>query len=156
MKKIIRRMKRALLVFIFSISCTLVFAQQSIFEKYEDFKDVTTVYFSKTMLGMMDAASGKNQAITKIAKKLQKLQILECENASLIEKIKQESEKYYRANRYEIVMQVRNDGEHVTIFERKKGRSIPAFALLTSSKRELSIIYVEGNIRLEDIKALAN
>jgi hypothetical protein len=55
---------------------TRMSAQEAIFEKYDDTNGVTTIYISKTMLGMIPNVKAGKHDIGKIAPKLDYLRIL--------------------------------------------------------------------------------
>ena len=132
-----------------------VSAQEAIFEKYEDTNGVTTIYISKTMLGMVPNVKAGKHDIGKIAPKLDYLRILSCEKASLVGALVDEAKKAYRTGGYEVIMKMNDEGEKVTIYQRTLKDGKNEFALLTEEKNEVTIINVMGAITLKDIKDLA-
>ena len=78
---------------VFSIHAS---AQKALFDKYEDTNGVTTIYISKTMLGMIPNVKAGNHDISEIASKLDQLRILTCEKATLIPRILDDAKKIYK------------------------------------------------------------
>ena len=137
---------------VFSIPAS---AQKAFFDKYEDTNGVTTIYISKTMLGMIpDVKAGKHR-IGQIATKLDYIRILSCEKASLMATIIDDARKILRSGNYETIMKMNDDDEKVTIYQRTQKEGKNEFVLLTEDKDEVAIINVMGAITLKDIKDIA-
>ena len=130
-------------------------AQDTLFEKYEDTNGVTTVFISKTMLGMIPNVKAGNHDISEIAGKLDQLRILSCEKASLIPRILEDAKKIYRNEGYEAIIRMNEDGEKMTIYQRTLRGGKNEFVLLKEVSSELSIINVKGAISLKDIQMIA-
>ena len=152
-------MRQRYFLFLFLVTAMTAFvrvsAQEAIFEKYEDTNGVTTIYISKTMLGMVPNVKAGKHDIGKIAPKLDYLRILSCEKASLVGALVDEAKKAYRTGGYEVIMKMNDEGEKVTIYQRTLKDGKNEFALLTEEKNEVTIINVMGAITLKDIKDLA-
>ena len=130
-------------------------AQKAIFDKYEDTNGVTTIYISKTMLGMIPNVKAGKHDIGNIASKLDYIRILSCEKPALFSKLIDEARKTYRSGNYETIMKMNDDGEKVTIYQRTLKDGKNEFALLTEDKDEVTIINLMGAITLKDIKDIA-
>lgn len=134
--------------------CVSLSAQDRLFKQFDNTKGVSTVYISPAMFKLMPKLNVGNKDLAKLASRLSRLQILQCERPSLIPSIKKQAQAYYDNNRYEVIMRVKDDGEHTTIYQKGAGRGAKEFVLLNEEKNELSIIHITGNISLEDIKDL--
>ncbi len=134
--------------------CASLSAQDRLFKQFENTKGVSTVYISPAMFKLMPKLNVGDKDLAKLASRLSRLQILQCERPSLIPSIKKQAQAYYDNNRYEVIMRVKDDGEHTTIYQKGAGRGAKEFVLLNEEKNELSIIHITGNISLEDIKDL--
>ena len=130
-------------------------AQDNLFEKYEDTNGVTTVFISKTMLGMIPNVKAGNHDISEIAGKLDQLRILTCEKASLIPRILEDAKKIYKNDGYEAIMRMNDDGEKMTIYQRTLKGGKNEFVLLQEDSSDLNIINVKGAITLKDIQMIA-
>ncbi len=67
---------------------------------------------------MMGNVKAGNKDISKIASRLDYLQILSCERRSLIPSIKKTAQSIFSQQRFSVVMQVNEGTEHTTIYER--------------------------------------
>lgn len=130
-------------------------AQDKLFDKYEDTNGITTIFISKTMLGMIPNVKAGNHDISEIAGKLDQLRILTCEKATLIPRILEEAKKIYNSDGYEAIMRMNDDGEKVTIYQRSLRGGKNEFVLLQEDSSELNIINVKGVITLKDIQMIA-
>ncbi len=129
-------------------------AQDALFDKYEDTNGVTTVFISKTMLGMIPNVKAGNHDISKIAGKLDQLRILTCEKASLIPHILDDAKKTYKSEGYEAIMRMNDDGGKMTIYQRSLKGGKNEFVLLQEDGSNLNIINVKGAITLKDIQKI--
>ena len=129
-------------------------AQDALFDKYEDTNGVTTVFISKTMLGMIPNVKAGNHDISKVAGKLDQLRILTCEKASLIPHILDDAKKTYKSEGYEAIMRMNDDGGKMTIYQRSLKGGKNEFVLLQEDSSNLNIINVKGAITLKDIQEI--
>ena len=136
-------LKRILLVLILTMSSMYSVAQDQLFKQFDDAKGVSTVYISPTMFRLMPKLEFGDKDITKIASKLTKLQVLECERPSLIPTIKKQATHYYMTNKYEVVMKIKDKDERTTIYLKSYGKNNNEF---------ITIIQLVGHISLSEIK----
>ena len=143
----------ALLTTVFSLFAQ---AQQSFFDKYAEMEGVTSVYISKSMLGLLpDADSTVNGIhIGNIASRLDNIQILSSDESAIISKLRKETADINTKNGYEELMRVRENGEKATIyFKDKKGKK-KEFVLLVDEKDEFTIISIVGDLTLKEIQGM--
>ena len=136
------------------LGCVSLSAQNRLFKQFENTKGVSTVYISPAMFKLMPKLDVGDKDLAKLASRLTRLQILQCERPSLIPSIKKQAQAYYDNNRYEVIMRVKDDDERTTIYQKVVGKGNNEFVLLNEEKDELSLIHLIGNITLEDIKGL--
>ena len=148
-------MKKWILTIVMVLSSSLVFAQSALFKKYENVQGVSTVYISKALLGMMPKLDVGDKDISRIAGKLDHVQILSCERPSLIPSVKAAALGSFKSGGYANLMTVTDDGEQTIIYGKSLGKGKSEFVLLSIEKTELNIINVMGNITLNDIKQIA-
>ena len=149
-------MKKIIFILVLTLSCSMIFAQDALFKKYSNTNGVSTVYISKALLGMMPKMDAGNRDISKIAGKLDRLQVLSCERPSLIQSIRNSAMAYYNKYRYAELMNVNQDGELTIIYGKFHGHGKNEFVLLSIEKEEINIINIYGNVTLNDIKQIAN
>ena len=146
-------MKKILLFLLFGFTFNFAFAQKAFFDKYDDKEGISTIYISATMLRMMGNVQAGNKDITRIAKRLDHIQVLECERPSLINSIKNAAFAYYKQAKYAVVM--KSNGEDVTIYEKRYKNGKNEYVLLTVERDELTIVNLLGRVSLEEIQAIA-
>ena len=95
-------MKRIIFIILMALTCHLSYSQDALFKKYEDVKGISTVFISKSMLSLMPKIEAGDVDISRIASKLDRIQVLECERPSLIPAIKKEAVAYYKKYRPEV------------------------------------------------------
>jgi len=89
-------MKRIILTLCMTmITCITAFAQKALFEKYSETDGISTVYISRNMMRMMGNVKAGNKDISKVAGRLDYLQILSCERPSLIPSIKKSAQSIF-------------------------------------------------------------
>ena len=148
-------MKKILLTLLFSFAFNFVYAQQAFFDRYNDKEGVSTIYISATMLKMMGNVQAGNKDITRIAKRLDHIQVLHCERPSLVNSIRNAAFVYYKQAKYIVVMKTKNNGEDVTIYEKKYKNGKNEYVLLTVERGEFTIVNLLGRVSLEEIQAIA-
>ena len=84
-------MKKILIIQLLLCLCLSASAQKALFNKYSDAKGVTSVYISKAMLGMAAGLKAGKSDISKIAGRLDHLQILTFERPSMIRTVRKEA-----------------------------------------------------------------
>ena len=149
-------MKKILIIIVMVLSCSMIFAQDALFKKYSNTNGVSTVYISKALLGMMPKMNAGNKDVSKIAGKLDRLQVLSCERPSLVPSIKNNAIAYYNKYKYVEMMNVNEDGEITLIYGKSHGHGKNEFVLLSIEKDEINIVNIYGNVTLKDIKQIAN
>lgn len=147
-------MKKILIIQLLLCLCLSASAQKALFNKYCDAKGVTSVYISKAMLGMAAGLKAGKSDISKIASRLDHLQILTFERPSMIRTVRKEAVEAFRKEGFEQIMQVKDDGDNVTIYLKTHKNKKNEFVLFNVSEDELEIINVLGNVTLKEIKGL--
>lgn len=148
-------MKKILLLLLFGFTFNCTFAQKVFFDKFDDKDGVTTVYISASMLKMMGNIQAGDKDISRIAKRLDHIQVLECERSSLIGNIKNAALSYYNQAKYAVVMKTKSNGEDVTIYEKKYQNGKNEYVLLMVEHNEITIVNLLGRVTLEEIKSIA-
>ena len=136
-----------IITLLLSLCSLFTYAQDSFFDKYADMEGVTSVYISKAMLSLMPDMKAEGVNIGKMASKLDNIQILSCEKASVIAQIK---------NGYEELMRINDEGEKTTIFLKHDKEKQKEFVLLSEEQNELTIIIITGNLTLQEIQSIIN
>lgn len=147
-------MKKILIIQLLLCLCLSASAQKALFNKYSDAKGVTSVYISKAMLSLAGNFKAGKSDISKIASRLDHLQILTFERPSMIRTVRKEAVEAFRKEGFEQIMQVKDDGDNVTIYLKTHKNKKNEFVLFNVGEDELEIINVLGNVTLKEIKEL--
>lgn len=148
-------MKKWIMTIVMVFCSSLMFAQNALFKKYENVNGVSTIYISKALLSMYPKLNAGDKDISKIASKLDHVQILSCERPSLIPGVKATALGCFKSGGYNNLMTINDDGNQTIIYGKALGKGKNEFVLLSIEKSELNIINVMGNITLNDIKQIA-
>lgn len=132
-------------------------AQLKEFEKYADTKNVTYVFISKFMLQMAgkDAAPSVPGVDTKsLMKKLNGIQIISSDDKNAIARLKADTQSFVKQGKYELLMQVDEDGDKVRIYHRE-GKQKSAVIMMADEEDEFSVIVFSGTFTLADVQKMA-
>ena len=131
-------------------------AQVKEFEKYADTKNVTYVYISKFMLRMVDASSAPSVPgvnTESLMKKLNGIQIISSENKNAIARLKADTQSFVKQGKYELLMQVDDDGDKVRIYH-KEGKQQSAVVMMADEDGEFAVIVFSGTFTLDDVQKM--
>ena len=146
-------MIRTLLCIMVAISSLTVNAQVKAFEKYADMKNVSYVYISKYMLGMasktsMPSVPGVNTK--SLASKLTGIQIISSEEKTARVKLKNDVKDILAHDKYEVLMQIREDGDKVDIYH-CVGKQQSVVVMLMDEDDSATVMIFSGNFTLDDL-----
>ena len=148
-----QKMIRTLLCIMVAISSLTVNAQVKAFEKYADMKNVSYVYISKYMLGMASKASMPSVPgvdTKSLASKLTGLQIISSEEKTARVKLKNDVKDILARNKYEVLMQIREDGDKVDIYH-CVGKQQSVVVMLMDEDDSATVMIFSGNFTLDDL-----
>ena len=147
---------RILLVVAMVVGSLQANAQVKAFEKYADTKNVTYVYISKFMLRMVDASSAPSVPgvnTESLMKKLNGIQIISSENKNAIARLKADAQSIVKQGKYELLMQVDDDGDKVRIYHRE-AKPQSAVVMMVEEDDEYSVIVFSGTFTLDDVQKM--
>ena len=148
-----QKMIRTLLCIMVAMSSLTVNAQVKAFEKYADMKNVSYVYISKYMLGMASKASMPSVPgvdTKSLASKLTGLQIISSEEKTARVKLKNDVKDILARNKYEVLMQIREDGDKVDIYH-CVGKQQSVVVMLMDEDDSATVMIFSGHFTLDDI-----
>ena len=156
MKKIIALAALALLSF-------ATFAQngKSIYNKYSDRNGVSAVYISPAMFRMIgripEMEMGDNDVdITPIVKSLNGFYLLSADNADVSAELRRDVMRFVERGDYELLMEVKDDGDIVRMYTVGTEEEIRSFVLLVSEPDESTFICFDGRIPRKSFEALVS
>ena len=148
-----QKMIRTLLCIMVAISSLTVNAQVKAFEKYADMKNVSYVYISKYMLGMASKTSMPSVPgvdTKSLASKLTGIQIISSEEKTARVKLKNDVQDILAHDKYEVLMQSREDGDKVDIYH-CVGKQQSVVVMLMDEDDSATVMIFSGNFTLDDL-----
>ena len=148
-----QRFFQTIFVLALAMTCLNASAQVKEFEKYADTKGVTYVYISKYMLslaGKAGAPSLPGMNTKSIMGKLNGIQIITSEDKNASTRLKNDTQNIVKQGKYELLMQVDEDGEKVLIYHRESKQQ-SAVVMMTEESDEITVIVFSGNFTLDDV-----
>lgn len=141
-------------LFLFSFA---VWAQNDVFEKLSNNKDISVVYISKSLLGMMSKSDMKVDGadIKSLAGKLEKMEIYNAESKSGSNLIKAEVDKL-KDKKYETLMRIKDENENITFYAYKEKDKFKDLIMYINTPDECTLIRIAGNFTTEDIQDVVN
>lgn len=146
-------MIKALLCTVLAMVSFTANAQVKAFEKYADMKDVTYVFISKYMLGL--ASKNATPSIPKVdintlKNKLTGIQIIHSEKKGMRKKLKSDVQEILDRDKYEVLMQVKEDNNNVNIFHCVNKRQ-SAVVMLVEEDSGITAIVFSGKFNMDDV-----
>jgi len=148
-----QKMIRTLLCIIVAMTSITVNAQVKAFEKYADMKNVSYVYISKYMLGMASKSSMPSVPgvdMKTLASKLTGIQIISSEEKTARAKLKNDVKAILDRDKYEVLMQMREDGSKVDIYH-CVGKQQSVVVMLMDENDSATVMIFSGNFTLDDV-----
>ena len=144
---------RTLLCAVVSMACLTASAQVKAFEKYADMKNVSYVYISKYMLGMAGKAATPSVPgvdMRSLARKLTGIQIISTEEKTARAKLKNDVKGILARDKYEVLMQIRDDGSKVDIYN-CIGKQQSVVVMLTDEADSATVMVFSGTFTMDDV-----
>lgn len=148
-----QKMIRTLLCIIVAMASLTVNAQVKAFEKYADMKNVSYVYISKYMLRMASNSSMPSVPgvdTKSLASKLTGIQIISTEEKTARAKLKNDVKDILAHDKYEVLMQMREDGDKVDIYH-CVGKQQSVVVMLMDEDDSATVMIFSGNFTLDDV-----
>ena len=148
-----QKMIRTLLCIMVAMASLTINAQVKAFEKYADMKNVSYVYISKYMLGMASKTSMPSVPgvdTKSLASKLTGIQIISSEEKTARVKLKNDVQDILARDKYEVLMQIREDGDKVDIYH-CVGKQQSVVVMLMDEDDSATVMIFSGNFTLDDL-----
>ncbi len=142
---------RSLLCTIMALLCLTASAQVKEFEKYADTKNVTYVYISKYMIGMVGKmATMPGVDISSLSNKLSAIQIITSDDKAAGTKLKKEVQNILSNGKYEKLMQINEDDSKVNIYH-SEGKQQSAVVMISDGDGSVTVMVFSGKFSLDDV-----
>jgi transcription antitermination factor NusA-like protein len=142
---------KSLLCTIMALLCLTASAQVKEFEKYADTKNVTYVYISKYMIGMVGKmANMPGVDVSSLSNKLSAIQIITSDDWDAGKKLKKEVQGILSSGKYEKLMQINDDDSKVNIYH-SEGKQQSAVVMVTDGDGTVTVIVFSGKFNMDDV-----
>ena len=148
-----QKMIRTLLCIMVAMASLTINAQVKAFEKYADMKNVSYVYISKYMLGMASKASMPSVPgvdTKSLASKLTGIQIISSEEKTARAKLRNDVKDILARDKYEVLMQIREDGDKVDIYH-CVGKQQSIVVMLMDEDDSATVMIFSGHFTMDDV-----
>ncbi|MCR5533987.1 MAG: DUF4252 domain-containing protein [Bacteroidaceae bacterium] len=146
-----RTIIKSLLCTVMALLCLTASAQVKEFEKYADTKNVTYVYISKYMIGMVGKmANMPGVDVSSLSNKLSAIQIITSDDWDAGKKLKKEVQGILSSGKYEKLMQVNEDNSKVNIYH-SEGKQQSAVVMVTDGDGTVTVVVFSGKFNMDDV-----
>lgn len=154
-------MKKILAIAASLMLALTTFAQdgQSIYKKYSENTNVSAVYISPAMFKLMGSIpevelGDDDLDITPAIQSLKGMYILDSENRSINNELKEDIQKLVKRGKYELLMEAKDGDELTRIYGIPKGKDYSSLIIFTYEPDECDFICIEGVLSQETLAAL--
>ena len=157
-------MKRIIILAALLLSVTIASAQEgkNIYNRYSGGKGVSAVYISPSMFKIigklpdleMETADGNSMNLAPLISSFQGFYMLDISNPTTVSVINQDVASMISKGRYELVMEVKDEGETLRIYTSGKEEIIESFVFIASDGDSVQFICIDGEMNRSDIEKL--
>ena len=134
-----------------ALLCLTASAQVKEFEKYADTKNVTYVYISKYMIGMVGKmANMPGVDVSSLSNKLSAIQIITSDDKAAGTKLKKEVQGILSSGKYEKLMQINDDDSKVNIYH-TEGKQQSAVVMISDGDGSVTVMVFSGKFNMDDV-----
>lgn len=126
----------------------------SVYEKYNEMKNVSSVYISKTMLEMDPNLYTNDLYIGKVAGQLDAVYILSTMMGDIRKNMKKDIDDYIKKGKYELLMKQQGVVSGSSFYMKRKGDRVRELIMVTDGSAKLSFVHLVGSMTLEDIQRI--
>ena len=154
-------MKKIFLTAVFILVALSASAQDanSIYKKYSDASDVSSVFISPAMFKLMgklpDVQIDESEVnFSNVVKSMRGMYVVDSENASVNAGLRTDVEKLVKSGHYELLMEAKDHGEKFNIYIVPKGENVSSFVLFANEEDECTFICIDGDIPLKELQKM--
>ncbi|NDV93728.1 DUF4252 domain-containing protein [Dysgonomonas sp. 521] len=154
------KLKGLLLMLVFMFSFIAVQAQDKMFERFSNNKDITTVYISKALLSMVPNMAGADMGgvnVKSLANKLEQLEIYTSDSKKAFKEMLSEADAMKKNKAYETLMSVKDKDQVVNFYAQRDGNGkFKDLIMFVNEESECTVIRIVGNFTMEDLQKVVN
>lgn len=163
-KQVIKRIEimRKVILIIALVVTNTIFAQ-SVFDKFDNQDDITTVIVNKKMFSMLskvDTKDKQSQQYLALIKKLDNLKVFVTANSKKSNEMRSTADKYVKTTGLDELMRINEKGKNVKIYVKSGAIDSQVKELLMfiegSGKEQSVLMSLTGNFDLDELSALTD
>lgn len=157
-------MKRIIILAVLLLSVTIASAQEgkNIYNRYSGGKGVSAVYISPSMFKIigklpdleMETADGNSMNLAPLISSFQGFYMLDISNPTTVSAINQDVASMISKGRYELMMEVKDEGETLQIYTSGNEKIIECFIFIASDGESVQFICIDGEMNRSEIEKL--
>lgn len=157
-------MKRIIILAVLLLSATIASAQEgkNIYNRYSGGKGVSAVYISPSMFKIigklpdleMETADGNSMNLAPLISSFQGFYMLDISNPTTVSAINQDVASMISKGRYELMMEVKDEGETLQIYTSGNEKIIECFIFIASDGESVQFICIDGEMNRSEIEKL--
>ncbi|MCC8186879.1 MAG: DUF4252 domain-containing protein [Bacteroides sp.] len=126
--------------------------QSSIFDKYNDMQNVSSVFISKAMIEMQPKLYTNDVYIGKVAGKLEGVYVISTLDNKVKQNLRKDIDDLIRKGKYELLMKQKGLTSSSAFYIKKKGDRIQELVMISDGAAKLNFTQLVGDLTLEDIQ----
>lgn len=157
-------MKRITAIAVMLLIAVGAFAQEgrNIYNKYSDSEGVSAVYISPAMFKLIgkipelnvEVGEGENMDLAPLIRSFSGFYMLDMSGSAKSADMASDVEAMVKKGRYELLMEVKDDGDNVNIYTVGNENTIESFVFLCRSDGDVQFICIDGTMNRSEVEAL--
>ena len=157
-------MKRIIAIAVMLLIAVGAFAQEgrNIYNKYSDSEGVSAVYISPAMFKLIgkipelnvEVGEGENMDLAPLIRSFSGFYMLDMSGSAKSADMASDVEAMVKKGRYELLMEVKDDGDNVNIYTVGNEKTIESFVFLCRSDGDVQFICIDGTMNRSEVEAL--
>lgn len=157
-------MKRIIILAILLLSAAIASAQEgrNVYNKYSGGKGVSAVYISPSMFKIIgklpdlevETAEGESMNLAPLISSFKGFYMLDISNPATISAIDKDVASMISKGRYELMMEVKDEGESLHIYTSGNEKLIESFVFIASDGDTLQFICIDGEMNRSNFEKL--
>lgn len=157
-------MKRITAIAVMLLVAVGAFAQEgrNIYNRYSDSEGVSAVYISPAMFKLIgkipelnvEVGEGENMDLAPLIRSFSGFYMLDMSGSAKSAEMASDVEAMVKKGRYELLMEVKDDGDNVNIYTVGNEKTIESFVFLCRSDGDVQFICIDGTMNRSEVEAL--
>lgn len=135
---------------------------RNIYNRYSDTEGVSAVYISPAMFKLIgripelnvEVGEGENMDLAPLVRTFSGFYMLDIENPSVGTELLREVDSMISKGRYELLMEVKDDGDIVRIYTAGNDKTIESIVFIASEQDETQFMCLDGTMNRSDVESL--